>query len=60
MAAASEVAPATLREQVTSRGGTTAAAMLVLNDAGVRDIFARAVAAASDRSSELAREYGAG
>jgi pyrroline-5-carboxylate reductase len=60
MAAASEFAPATLREQVTSRGGTTAAAMHVLNDAGVRDIFARAVAAASDRSSELAREYGAG
>jgi pyrroline-5-carboxylate reductase len=60
LAAASEFAPATLREQVTSRGGTTAAAMHVLNDAGVRDIFARAVAAASDRSSELAREYGAG
>jgi pyrroline-5-carboxylate reductase len=59
MAAASELEPARLREQVTSRGGTTEAAMRVFEAAGVRDIFARAVAAAAQRSSELAREYGA-
>ena len=59
LAAASEFDPAQLRLQVTSKGGTTAAAMEVLEGAGVRDIFARAIAAATRRSSELAREYGA-
>ena len=33
--------------------------MQVLGAGGVRDIFARAVAAAAHRSSELARQYGA-
>lgn len=60
MAARSPVDPATLRLQVTSKGGTTAAAMDVLEAAGMRAIFARAVAAAAHRSSELAQEFGAG
>ena len=59
MAAASEVTPAQLREQVTSKGGTTAAAMDVLEAAGLRAILARAVAAAARRSGELALVYGA-
>jgi pyrroline-5-carboxylate reductase len=50
---------ATLREQVTSKGGTTAAALEVLNTAGLRAIVAHAVAAADRRSAELAAEYGA-
>ncbi len=58
MAAESSASPAVLREQVTSRGGTTAAALEVLEGAGVRAIFARAVAAASRRSSELANQFG--
>ena len=49
---------ATLREQVTSKGGTTAAALDVLNDAGLRAIVAHAVAAADRRSAELAAEFG--
>ncbi len=49
---------ATLREQVTSKGGTTAAALEVLNSAGLRAIVAHAVAAADRRSAELAAEYG--
>ncbi|MEO7207092.1 MAG: pyrroline-5-carboxylate reductase [Steroidobacteraceae bacterium] len=49
---------ATLREQVTSKGGTTAAALEVLNDAGLRAIVAHAVAAADRRSAELAAEFG--
>jgi len=49
---------ATLREQVTSKGGTTAAALEVLNAAGLRAIVAHAVAAADRRSAELAAEYG--
>ena len=38
---------ATLRQQVTSKGGTTAAALQVLEDQNVRAIFAAAVTAAS-------------
>jgi pyrroline-5-carboxylate reductase len=59
MAAASGLEPAQLRAQVTSKGGTTAAALEVLEDAGLRAILTRAVAAAARRSNELAREYGA-
>jgi pyrroline-5-carboxylate reductase len=58
MAAGSHDPPAVLREQVTSRGGTTAAALAVLEDAGMRDIFLRAIAAAARRSSELADQTG--
>jgi pyrroline-5-carboxylate reductase len=50
--------PATLRAQVTSKGGTTAAALGVLEHAGLRDIVCSAVAAASARSRELAAEFG--
>ncbi len=49
---------ATLREQVTSKGGTTAAALTVLDAANLRGIVAQAVAAADSRSAELAAEYG--
>ncbi|BDW90279.1 pyrroline-5-carboxylate reductase [Thalassospira tepidiphila] len=53
---ASEDSAATLRENVTSPGGTTAAALNVLMDAktGLPDLMTRAVAAARDRSKELA------
>jgi pyrroline-5-carboxylate reductase len=46
-------APAVLRENVTSPGGTTAAALHVLDDAAVRAAIANAVMAARDRSLEL-------
>jgi pyrroline-5-carboxylate reductase len=49
---------ATLREQVTSKGGTTAAALAVLDAADLRGIVARAVTAADRRSAELAADFG--
>jgi pyrroline-5-carboxylate reductase len=45
--------PATLRAQVTSKGGTTEAAIAVLEDADLRKTVAEAIAAARRRSQEL-------
>ena len=51
----SATAPATLRQNVTSPGGTTAAALAVLKDArGLDDLMARATAAARARAAEMA------
>jgi pyrroline-5-carboxylate reductase len=58
MAAEGDTPPATLREQVTSKGGTTAAALAVLEQAGLRGIFSAAVTAAARRSAELADQFG--
>lgn len=48
-------APEELRCRVTSKGGTTAAAMEVLEDGRVREIFIRAIQAAQKRSRELSQ-----
>lgn len=45
--------PADLRNQVTSPGGTTAEALVELEDAGLRATFARAVEAAYEKAREL-------
>jgi len=45
--------PSTLRENVTSKGGTTAAGLAVFEAAGFRGIVAEVVAAAAARSREL-------
>jgi len=51
----SDLDPATLRQNVTSPGGTTAAALEVLmGPGGFKELLTRAVAAASRRSRELA------
>jgi pyrroline-5-carboxylate reductase len=50
----SELSPATLRENVTSPGGTTAAALQVLmSEPGLRGLMREAVAAAKRRAGEL-------
>jgi pyrroline-5-carboxylate reductase len=49
---------ARLRAEVTSKGGTTEAALKVLNGADVRGIVARALTAATRRSEELAAQFG--
>jgi pyrroline-5-carboxylate reductase len=52
----SDLAASTLRQNVTSRGGTTAAALEVLmGKEGVQSLLTRAVAAATKRSKELAK-----
>lgn len=45
---------ATLRDRVTSKGGTTEAALKVLNEGGLSDLFHQALSAAEGRSKELA------
>lgn len=49
---------ATLRQRVTSPGGTTEQALRVLDEGDLRRLFRRALQAASDRSEELARLLG--
>lgn len=53
----SDTAPATLRERVTSPGGTTAAALDAFAAGGLRDLVANAVAAATRRGCELSEHY---
>ena len=59
MALESEADAATLREQVTSPGGTTEAALKVLMEDGrIEDLFIEALSAAKKRSEELAITIG--
>ena len=52
--------PATLRQRVTSPGGTTEQALRVLEEGGLRALIDAAVRAARDRSEELANQLGRG
>jgi len=47
--------PAQLRADVTSAGGTTAAAVRAFEERGFRDAVAAAMRAARDRAAELGR-----
>lgn len=53
MARAREHSPAMLRENVTSKGGTTAAALNTFNDEGMPSMVSKAMQAAHDRAAEL-------
>jgi pyrroline-5-carboxylate reductase len=56
LAASSDEPPATLRARVTSKGGTTAAAIDVFEQAGFSAIVGQAMEAAAARSRELAQQ----
>ena len=58
LAASSGEPPAALRKNVTSKGGTTEAALKVFDDEKLAERFARALEAASRRASELGAELG--
>lgn len=58
--AGGETSLAAEREAVTSKGGTTAAALATFQAGGFEQLVAAAVAAARRRSAELAAQFGAG
>ncbi len=58
LAADSDEPPEVLRERVTSKGGTTHAALSLLQAQDVKAAFVRAVEAAAQRARELGDEFG--
>ena len=58
LASQSDEAPEVLRQRVTSKGGTTHAAISSLEDSGVRAAFVRALHAAAQRAQALGDEFG--
>ncbi len=58
LAQASPDAPSLLRERVTSKGGTTYAALTALEASGVKTAFVTAMKAAQQRARELGDEFG--
>ncbi|NQW80285.1 MAG: pyrroline-5-carboxylate reductase [Polaromonas sp.] len=59
LAQASDEPPKTLRERVTSKGGTTYAALTAMEHSGVKQQFKQAMQAARERAAELGDEFGA-
>ena len=59
LAAQSAEAPSVLRERVTSKGGTTEAALKAFGEQKLAERFLRAVEAARDRGAELGAQLGA-
>ena len=58
LAHASDESPATLRSRVTSKGGTTYAAITAMEAAGVKPAIVAALRAAQARAKELGDEFG--
>lgn len=58
MAVAADVGPAELRRRVTSPGGTTERAVATFDEAGLKAVFERALAACAARGAELAEQLG--
>lgn len=60
LAAASDESPEVLRQRVTSKGGTTYAAITAMENAGIKSAFVQAMQAAQQRARELGDEFGKG
>jgi pyrroline-5-carboxylate reductase len=58
LAARSDEPVSTLRERVTSKGGTTYAALTSMEDSGVKAALVKALHAAAARGRELGEEFG--
>ena len=58
LAQRSEDPPQTLRQRVTSKGGTTYAALTSMDNGGMKARFEEALFAAQKRAAELGREFG--
>jgi pyrroline-5-carboxylate reductase len=58
LARASSEPPEVLRQRVTSKGGTTYAAITSMDDSGIKASFARALHAACDRAKEMGDAFG--
>jgi pyrroline-5-carboxylate reductase len=58
LAAASSETPEVLRQRVTSKGGTTYAALTSMDSAGIKASFVAAMQAAQKRAGELGDEFG--
>ena len=59
LAKASPESPETLRQRVTSKGGTTYAALTAMEAGGIQAAFIAAMQAAQQRAKELGDEFGA-
>ena len=58
LAQASTETPEVLRQRVTSKGGTTYAAITSMDDSGIKASFVKALHAARDRAQEMGDEFG--
>jgi pyrroline-5-carboxylate reductase len=58
LARASTEPPETLRAKVTSKGGTTYAAITSMDESGIKAAFEKAMFAAQKRATELGNEFG--
>lgn len=58
LAAQSSEPVSLLRERVTSKGGTTYAALTSMEESGIKDAICRALKAAAARGKELGEEFG--
>ena len=59
LARASTEAPEVLRQRVTSKGGTTYAAITSMDESGIKASFAKSLHAARNRAREMGEEFGA-
>ena len=60
LAKASSEPPEVLRQRVTSKGGTTYAALTAMEASGIKPAFIAAMQAAQARAREMGEEFGAG